>query len=61
MPEDIAAGVSHAQAAPSTRCTPPRSCGWRRSSNAVVYALFDLTTAEIKLIEESTKYRYGEV
>ena len=29
--------------------------------NARVYALFDLTLAEIKLIEESTKYRYGEV
>ena len=29
--------------------------------NARVYALFDLTPAEIKLIEESTKYRYGEV
>ena len=29
--------------------------------NARVYALFDLTAAEIKLIEESTKYRYGEV
>ena len=29
--------------------------------NQRVYALFDLTDAEIKLIEESTKYRYGEV
>ena len=29
--------------------------------NADVYALFDLAPAEIKLIEESTKYRYGEV
>jgi len=29
--------------------------------NARVYALFDLTPAEIKIIEESTKYRYGEV
>jgi hypothetical protein len=29
--------------------------------NACVYALFDLTAAEIKLIEECTKYRYGEV
>jgi len=29
--------------------------------NARVYDLFDLTAAEIKLIEESTKYRYGEV
>jgi len=29
--------------------------------NARVYALFDLTQAEIKIIEESTKYRYGEV
>jgi hypothetical protein len=29
--------------------------------NRRVYALFNLTPAEIKLIEESTKYRYGEV
>ena len=29
--------------------------------NARVYALFDLSPAEIKLSEESTKYRYGEV
>ena len=29
--------------------------------NARVYALFDLTPAEIKRIEECTKYRYGEV
>lgn len=29
--------------------------------NRRVYELFDLTPAEIKLIEESTKYRYGEV
>ncbi len=29
--------------------------------NAQVYALFDLTPAEIRIIEESTKYRYGEV
>ncbi len=29
--------------------------------NERVYALFDLTADEIKLIEESTKYRYGEV
>lgn len=29
--------------------------------NERVYALFDLTPAEIKLIEDSTKYRYGEV
>jgi len=29
--------------------------------NARVYALFDLTPAEIAIIEESTKYRYGEV
>ena len=29
--------------------------------NERVYALFDLTLDEIKLIEESTKYRYGEV
>ncbi len=29
--------------------------------NAHVYALFDLTPAEIAIIEESTKYKYGEV
>lgn len=29
--------------------------------NERVYNLFDLTRAEIALIEESTKYRYGEV
>jgi hypothetical protein len=29
--------------------------------NARVYALFDLTAAEIAIIEESTKYQYGEV
>ena len=29
--------------------------------NRRVYALFDLTPAEINLIEASTKYRYGEV
>jgi len=29
--------------------------------NSRVYTLFDLTPAEITLIEESTKYRYGEV
>ena len=29
--------------------------------NRRVYALFDLSAAEIELIEESTKYRYGEV
>ena len=29
--------------------------------NPRVYALFDLTVAEIKLIEESTKYRCGVV
>jgi hypothetical protein len=29
--------------------------------NDRVYTLFDLSPAEIKLIEESTKYRYGEV
>lgn len=29
--------------------------------NDRVYALFDLTPAEIRIIEESTKYRYGEV
>ncbi|HEY3230172.1 MAG TPA: hypothetical protein VGJ87_13200 [Roseiflexaceae bacterium] len=29
--------------------------------NARVYALFDLTPAEIAIVEASTKYRYGEV
>jgi hypothetical protein len=29
--------------------------------NRRVYALFGLSAAEIKIIEESTKYRYGEV
>jgi hypothetical protein len=29
--------------------------------NARVYALFDLTVEEVAIIEESTKYRYGEV
>jgi hypothetical protein len=29
--------------------------------NARVYTLFDLTPAEIVIIEESTKYRYGQV
>lgn len=29
--------------------------------NAHVYQLFDLTAAEIKIIEDSTKYKYGEV
>jgi hypothetical protein len=29
--------------------------------NSRVYDLFDLTAVEIKVIEESTKYRYGEV
>jgi hypothetical protein len=29
--------------------------------NARVYALFDLTPAEIAIIEQATKYRYGEV
>ncbi len=29
--------------------------------NARVYALFGLTAAEIEVVEESTKYRYGEV
>jgi hypothetical protein len=29
--------------------------------NARVYALFDLTPAEIKIIEGSTKYQYGEI
>jgi hypothetical protein len=29
--------------------------------NERVYALFELTPAEIEIIEESTKYEYGEV
>jgi hypothetical protein len=29
--------------------------------NAHVYALFDLTSGEIEIIEENTKYRYGQV
>jgi hypothetical protein len=29
--------------------------------NAQVYALCDLTPEEIKVVEETTKYRYGEV
>jgi hypothetical protein len=29
--------------------------------NQHVYRLFDLTPAEIQLIEASTKYQYGEV
>jgi hypothetical protein len=29
--------------------------------NTRVYALFELTPAEIAILEESTKYRYGEV
>jgi len=29
--------------------------------NRRVYSLFDLSAAEVKIIEESTKYRYGEV
>jgi hypothetical protein len=29
--------------------------------NERVYRLFDLTAEEIRLIEETTKYRYGEV
>ncbi len=32
-----------------------------RELNEHVYALFDLTPAEVKIIEDSTKYRYGEV
>ena len=28
--------------------------------NARVYGLFGLTAAEIAIVEESTKYRYGE-
>jgi hypothetical protein len=29
--------------------------------NSLVYGLFALTTEEIAIVEESTKYRYGEV
>jgi hypothetical protein len=35
--------------------------GLETDLNRRVYTLFDLSTAEIKLIEASTKYRYGEV
>ena len=35
--------------------------GLETDLNRRVYALFDLSAAEIKLIEGSTKYRYGEV
>ena len=35
--------------------------GLETDLNRRVYALFDLSAAEIKLIEASTKYRYGEV
>jgi hypothetical protein len=34
---------------------------WETDLNARVYALFDLSPAEIAIIEESTKYQYGEV
>jgi len=29
--------------------------------NGRVYTVFDLTPAEVRMVEESTKYRYGEV
>lgn len=29
--------------------------------NAIAYGLFGLTAAEVRVVEESTKYRYGEV
>jgi len=29
--------------------------------NAIVYSLFELSSQEIKTIEDSTKYRYGEI
>ena len=35
--------------------------GLETDLNRRVYTLFDLSAAEIKLIEASTKYRYGEV
>ena len=35
--------------------------GLETDLNRRVYTLFDLSAAEIKLIEGSTKYRYGEV
>jgi hypothetical protein len=34
---------------------------WETDLNGRVYALFDLSPAEIAIIEESTKYQYGEV
>ena len=50
--------------------TPRRTEHERRTAEIVrsetqlnerVYALFDLSPAEVRIIEESTKYRYGEV
>jgi len=35
--------------------------GLETDLNRRIYALFDLSAAEVKLIEASTKYRYGEV
>jgi hypothetical protein len=35
--------------------------GLETDLNRRVYALFDLSAAEVKLIKESTKFRYGEV
>jgi hypothetical protein len=34
---------------------------WETDLNERVYALFNLSPAEIAIIEESTKYQYGEV
>ena len=35
--------------------------GLETELNERVYRLFDLTAEEVRVIEESTKYRYGEV
>ncbi|MBK6768135.1 MAG: N-6 DNA methylase [Ardenticatenales bacterium] len=35
--------------------------GLETELNGIVYGLFDLTAAEVRLVEGSTKYRYGEV
>lgn len=35
--------------------------GLETELNGIVYGLFDLTAADVRLVEGSTKYRYGEV
>jgi hypothetical protein len=53
--------------APSSFILPPSSfrseeiVALETELNERVYRLFDLTDEEIRIIEESTKYRYGEV